>query len=1074
MRLYSYKKRPVELGPFPLETLKRQNSVENFDELPQMTQLSYENPESPLSISNSMASYATIIDALRNGEVASERTEIPNGLLERANHLKAASYFLDVSQAACCKIPKQALLDEPFINPKLATFNDDYSIDKVSSFAVGIESILETVQESVKMADSSIEDHAHAIVLLVEYPRDPKVDEPGADWIVGTQEHRAAIRAAEVAVCISNYLRIMGFKAKAHTATSTDLDFHKMALHSGLVEKIKIQGKTVLSNPYVGLDYGLAIISTDLELAQDLPLATRNILDRWRSHGPKWWLGKGTLKSKFNNKSFSKRNFSEGHFPVEKLNSAEETTTFIDKPRVARVPKRTDLFARGSFGDLGKNVQKETINGRMLLKNPFGFCTRFPLAAMSILQSGVPNKKIHPSTLDPKVNANAVKAALYFLGADMVGISEAPDWVWYSHGADGKPIEKMHKYAISILIDQGHETMEGASGDDWISGAQSMRAYMRSAFLGGIVAEQMRSLGYSTKMHSALDGEVLQPPLLLMSGLGEVSRIGEIILNPFLGPRMKSGVITTDMPLQVDKPIDFGLQKFCENCNKCARECPSGAITAGPKKMFNGYEIWKSDAEKCGRYRITNPAGSMCGRCMKTCPWNLEGLFKEAPFRWMAMKMPSLAKWIAKLDDKVGNGSINPVKKWWWDIDADATGKHIPAEKTNKRELKVNFDLKYEDQTLACYPANVAPAPYPVPQPIDREQGITTYRNLLSPEEYKEKLKQGQTENLTPQFKMPNGPPPVISVQVTKKEQTAEGIYKFEFQDPHGKLLPEFEAGAHIDVIIAPQFVRQYSLAGDPADRTKYVLGVLGDPNGRGGSMMMQKIIREGKKIAISRPRNHFPLNEQADHTLLMAGGIGVTPMIAMAHRLHHLNKSFKFYYCVRSSKIAGFKEELKNAPWADRVAFHFDDENMIDLKRVLKKPKKNTHLYTCGPSGFMDAVLRVGAESGWPEETLHKEYFSVPESEMLENHDFYIELTKSNKKLLVPADRTITDVLEDEGVFVETKCSEGICGVCTAEYSGAEVEHRDFVLSGEQRKSRIVLCSSRAKNEGDTIKVDL
>ena len=139
-----------------------------------------------------------------------------------------------------------------------------------------------------------------------------------------------------------------------------------------------------------------------------------------------------------------------------------------------------------------------------------------------------------------------------------------------------------------MIVDQGFETMEGASGDDWISVAQSMRAYLRFSLLGGVVAKHLRNLGYGARAHTVMDGEVLQPPLLLLSGLGEVSRIGEVILNPFLGPRLKSGVVTTDLPLAHDKPVDFGLQRFCESCNKCARECPSGAITAGPKLMFNG------------------------------------------------------------------------------------------------------------------------------------------------------------------------------------------------------------------------------------------------------------------------------------------------------------------------------------------------------------------------------------------------------------------------------------------------------------------------------------------------------
>ena len=214
-----------------------------------------------------------------------------------------------------------------------------------------------------------------------------------------------------------------------------------------------------------------------------------------------------------------------------------------------------------------------------------------------------------------------------------MGLCAVPEWAWYLHDAGGNPLPAYHANALNLLVDQGHETMEGASGDDWISVAQSMRAYLRFS----AAAHRRRAdpaPRRPARVHSALDGDVLQPPLLLLSGLGEVSRIGEVILNPYLGPRL-SGSVTTDMPMAYDKPIDFGLQRFCESCNKCARECPSGAITAGPKLMYNGYEIWKSDAEKRARHRITNAGGGMCGRGMKTCPWNLEGLFAaEASAGW--------------------------------------------------------------------------------------------------------------------------------------------------------------------------------------------------------------------------------------------------------------------------------------------------------------------------------------------------------------------------------------------------------------------------------------------------------
>ena len=157
------------------------------------------------------------------------------------------------------------------------------------------------------------------------------------------------------------------------------------------------------------------------------------------------------------------------------------------------------------------------------------------------------------------------------------------------------------------------------------------------------------------------------------------------------------------MPLAHDKPIDFGLQNFCENCNKCARECPAGAITAGPKKMFNGYEIWKSDSQKCTTYRVTTEGGAMCGRCMKTCPWNLEGLFSEKPFRWAASNFAGAAPLLAKLDDKLGHGGINDVKKWWWDLELsrESGNYQAPAKPVNHRDLQLDLDLKFEDQTLA-------------------------------------------------------------------------------------------------------------------------------------------------------------------------------------------------------------------------------------------------------------------------------------------------------------------------------------------------------------------------------------
>ncbi|MEM9751276.1 MAG: reductive dehalogenase, partial [Pseudomonadota bacterium] len=921
--------------------------------------------------------------------------------------------------------------------------------------------------------------HTYALVLLYEFPRDPAADEAGCDWILGAQRQRACLRAAETAVVISNYIRLLGYDARAHTGSCSDVDLNRLAIAAGLAEVSRQRAGAMLSNPYVGSDFGLAAVTTTFALAADKPLlprARRSLAQSTKSHGPAWWAGAGFAKNKFNAKPYANRKFKDGAYPFETIKRVDTPTTFIDEPRVARVPKRTDMFARAIFGDMGKHVQDAARNGNYVRKSPTSFGPRRPLAAFVLLQDGAHAPSPHPSTQGPERNADNVKAALYFLGADAVGISRCPDWAYYSHDALGEELTPYHENAISVVIDQGHETMEGASGDDWIACSQSMRAYLRFSLLGGVIAEHIRNLGYSARSHTVMDGEVLQPPLLLLSGLGEVSRIGEVILNPYLGPRLKSGAITTNMPLAHDKPIDFGLQNFCNNCNKCARECPAGAITAGPKTMFNGYEIWKSDSQKCTTYRITQAAGAMCGRCMKTCPWNLEGLFAEAPFRWAATNVPQAAKALAKLDDHLGNGRINPVKKWWWDLEMVGEGPYtLTSHGSNTRDLQLDLDLKPEDQTLAVYPANLAPHPYPFPFPMDREAGIKAYQDMLSPEEYKRRLARGETDGLAHEYRLPDGPAPVIRVEVSEVADQPGGIKKYEFRSLDGSALPGFDAGAHLDVVVAPEFFRQYSLSGDPADRTKYQIGVLAEEGGRGGSLLLHKIFHPGRKVFISRPINHFPLIEDANLSLLFGGGIGVTPMIAMAHRLHALGRPFEFHYSCRSRRSAAFLEDLSLAPWAKAVHYHFSDEgSRADLEQILAVPESGAHVYTCGPDRFMTAVLGTAAQLGWSDEQLHKEYFSLPEQREYENHPFTLQLQSSGRLIEVPSDKSAADALLEAGVHIDLKCSDGICGVCKCGLVSGEAEHRDYVLSKSQQKSAFITCQSRAAEPGGVLTIDL
>jgi reductive dehalogenase len=1073
MRFFSYRDRPVHLGPYPLERLTRAEAVD-LSALPPMQALSFDD-SNPESLSHAMARYIGMFDLVRDGAVNPQSGEVPEDPQQRSEHLKAAGYYFDASMMGVCALPAAARLSTPIRNPMVKRIGEELAQSQPRSFAAGMDMILADVMDSARTVHGPIDHHTHVITILVEYPRDPAPGEPGCDWIVGTQAQRAAVLSAQTAVLLSSYLRMLGHAARAHSATCSDLDLGKLAIACGLAHA---DG----SNPYVGRRYGLAAVSTSFAMAPDQPLAPAAQQQKWQSHGPAWWLGKGTLKSAFNREAYKNREFRKGAYPFEDLKRVDEPTTFIDHDRVPRFPKRADFFARSLFGDLGKTVQEAAKGGNYVLKSPIGACARRALGALLLLQFGEARGPVAASTADPKRNADNLKAASYYMGVDAVGLCKVPEWAYYSHDAGGNEMPAYHANGVNLLLDQGHETMEGASGDDWIGVAQSMRAYLRFSMLGGIIGEQIRRLGYSARVHSVLDGDVLQPPLLLLSGLGEVSRIGEVILNPYLGPRLKSGTVTTDLPMAYDKPIDFGLQTFCQNCNKCARECPSGAISAGPKLMYNGYEIWKSDAEKCTRYRITNAAGAMCGRCMKTCPWNLEGLFAESGFRWLAMNLPQSARMLAELDDRLDNGSINPVKKWWWDVELDRkTGRYVRAAQVNQRGLQKELKLRYEDQTLAVYPADRMPPPYPVTFVANREEGIARYKAMLTPAQHKARIAAGDTENLVPKFTMPAGEPPVFPVLLRRREEMAEGVAKYEFTALDGQPLPPFDAGAHIDIVIAPEYQRQYSLAGDPADRSKYVLGVLREPPegvGRGGSALMHRAFREGRKVFITKPTNHFPLYEDAVMSLLFAGGIGVTPMIAMAHRLYALGKPFALHYSAASRRTAGFLEDLAQMPWKGSVHYHFKDEGArADLQALMPPYAASMHVYTCGAPRFMDGVFAAAVARGWPEDAMHREYFSVPEADAWVNHAFTLRLARTGRTLEVPADRSATDVLAQAGIKVDTKCSDGLCGVCATPYDASasgEVEHRDFVLGSQERTHKIILCCSRPKAAGGSLVVDL
>ena len=403
-------------------------------------------------------------------------------------------------------------------------------------------------------------------------------------------------------------------------------------------------------------------------------------------------------------------------YPMEQVKRVDKPTTLILEDEVPRVPHRVSFFERPQYGDLGPKAQRE--RQRFAFKTPSAQSYIPLIRAMVPLQTNEIATEQDPALKNPAANSRAIKSLGYALGADLIGICEIPEYAWYSHHNDGKPITPYHKYAIVMLIDQGYDTMEGASGDDWISGSQSMRAYMRGAEIAGIMSRFLCDKGYSTRPQTNVLSHVLHIPLILLAGLGELSRIGELVLNPFVGPRFKSVVVTTDLPLEVDKPIDFGLQYFCSQCLKCARECPCDAIPVTDKIMFNGYAMWKIDAERCARYRITNPRGAGCGRCMKTCPLNkvpnADGSLLTRIASWLGVNAmwlkPLMVPLAVKIDDWLGNGKRNLVKKWWLDLEVVDGVSIEPVAGVHQRDIEPGKKLHTKEK-IVYYHASLMPPP---------------------------------------------------------------------------------------------------------------------------------------------------------------------------------------------------------------------------------------------------------------------------------------------------------------------------------------------------------------------------
>ncbi|XYJ08289.1 PDR/VanB family oxidoreductase [Telluria sp. B2] len=307
-----------------------------------------------------------------------------------------------------------------------------------------------------------------------------------------------------------------------------------------------------------------------------------------------------------------------------------------------------------------------------------------------------------------------------------------------------------------------------------------------------------------------------------------------------------------------------------------------------------------------------------------------------------------------------------------------------------------------------------------------------------------------------------------IEVKVANRTCEADGICSYELVRTDGQALPPFEAGAHIDVHLAGNLVRQYSLCNAPGETHRYLIGVLRDTDSRGGSQAMHDHVDLGSVLQISEPKNHFPLVE-AKRTLLLAGGIGVTPILAMAETLAARGAAFEMHYCARSPEKAAFKERLAGCGFAAQVQFHYDSgeaAQKLDLPALLAAPEPDTHVYVCGPQGFIDYVLGTARAQGWPPAQLHVEYFSAAAVDTSGDQAFDVKLASSGKVVTVPAGKTVIKVLEEQGVVIPYSCEEGVCGTCLTRVLEGVPDHRDMYLTEEEQAAndQFTPCCSRAK----------
>lgn len=319
-----------------------------------------------------------------------------------------------------------------------------------------------------------------------------------------------------------------------------------------------------------------------------------------------------------------------------------------------------------------------------------------------------------------------------------------------------------------------------------------------------------------------------------------------------------------------------------------------------------------------------------------------------------------------------------------------------------------------------------------------------------------------------------------FNIRVQSITYLAKDILAFEFVDPDGAKLAPFTAGSHIDVHLPNGLIRQYSLCNDPEETHRYVVAVLNEPAGRGGSAAMHNEVRPGTELTISQPHNRFSLSSNAQRYILLAGGIGVTPIMAMISELSKHGRSFHLYYCTRSLSCTAFFPEIRKLVKEGKATLihdHGNPSNGLALDEVLVDYHLGDDLYYCGPGGFIDAIEKAAMH--WPDKAKHCERFAVTPADSKPGDaegliGFDIKLESTGAIFHVDPGESIVTVLRNQGVHVDTSCEKGYCGTCMTRYLEGRPAHHDVVLDEEDREEYLMICCARAQSEGECLVLDI